>query len=366
MIRRHLFSRCEPIRWRMVAILGILVAASACQPTTTPQGAGTTAEPAATMPTPVSTSTTTPPATLPTRRENRGEIPVETGTPIDPAQLNGLVVFDDFEDLFVASIDGTGLRRITTEPGSEFDGAWSPDGEWLVYRDSRRGINNDDEIYVVRADGTEPRNLSASPANDWGPDWSADGEWIVFNSDRDGTPLSGYLVRPDGSDLHRIDTDVWFEYPSFSPDGSRVVFSGHAVGDYDIYVADLDTGGTTQLTDSPGADGWPVWSPDGEWIAFTTERDDCLRSPSDQDCWTGGEPGEHHDVWLMRPDGSEQHRVTPESGQFIAWAPDSKHLLISGRTLYVVRLDGTGRLEFWPEGLELPPGGIPDWLAESE
>ena len=61
-----------------------------------------------------------------------------------------------------------------------------PDGHFVVYRDSRRGINEDDEIYVVRADGTGVRNLTNDPANDWGPDWSSDGEWIVFNSDHDG------------------------------------------------------------------------------------------------------------------------------------------------------------------------------------
>ena len=342
-------SRLAP--WWTLTVIGLLVA-SACR----------TSE----VSPPVATTTRVPDETSTTQRariELRGETPVEIGTPIVPADLTGRVVFDDFEDLFTASISGSHLRQITTQPGSEFDAAWSPDGQRVVYRDSRRGINNDDEIYVASADGSDARNLSADAANDWGPDWSSDGEWIVFNSDRDGSPLSGYLVRPDGSDLRRIDTDVWVEYPSFSPDGTRIVFEGHSGGDYDIYVGDLATGETRQLTVSPGGDGWPAWSPDGEWIAFTSERDDCLRAPPDQDCWSSGEPGEHRSVWLIRPDGSEQHRVTPESGQFVAWSPDAQYLLISGRTLYVLRPDGTGRWEFWPEGLELPPGGIPDWTA---
>ena len=108
------------------------------------------------------------------------------GEPIDVADLSGRIVFDDFEDVYTMRPDGSDVHNITARAGSEFDGAWSPDGQFVVYRDSRRGVNEDDEIYIARADGTEARNLTNNPANDWGPDWSRDGEWIVFNSDREG------------------------------------------------------------------------------------------------------------------------------------------------------------------------------------
>ena len=58
---------------------------------------------------------------------------------------------------------------------------------------------------------------------------------------------SGYLVSPDGSDLRRIRADAWIEYPSFSPDGTKIAFMGHDGGDYDVYVADLETGATRRL-----------------------------------------------------------------------------------------------------------------------
>jgi Tol biopolymer transport system component len=346
----------EPFR-RLILVL-LLVAGCTAPSTTT---ATTTTTIVTTTATTSTTATTVATTTAPPRTEGSGVTPVLIGEPIDLATLRGRIVFDDFEDLFTVDVGGTGLFRLTTQPGSEFDGSWSPDGSMIVYRDSRRGINEDDEIYVISADGSGARNLTQDPSNDWGPEWSADGEWIVFNSDRDGHPMGGYLMRPDGTDVRRIESDTWIEYPSLSPDGDRLVFMGHSGGNYEIYVADIATGETTALTDSPGSDGWPVWSPDGEWIAFVTERDDCLHAAPDADCWRTDESGEHHSTWRMRPDGSEQQRVTPEYGHFVAWSPDSAHLLISGRTLYIVRVDGTGRVEVDPEGLSLPPGGIPDW-----
>ena len=293
-------------------------------------------------------------------RGQDGTRPVTRGEPIDVAELEGSIVFDDFEDVYVMDAEGANVRPLADRPGAEFDGAWAPDGRWVAYRDSRRGINENDEIYIVRADGSGARNLTRNPANDWGPDWSPDGHTIAFNSDRDGAVMAGYLMSSDGSDLRRIDADVWIEYPSFSPDGRKIAFMGHGGSDYDIYVADLVTGAATQLTRAPGSDGWPAWSPDGSTIAFASERDDCLHASATAPCWTdpGGEPGEHHDIWLMNADGSNQRRLTPESGQFVAWSPNGDYLLVSGRSLYVIRPDGSGRVNVLPEG-----GGIPDWIA---
>src|SRR5687767_9982554 len=161
-------------------------------------------------------------------------------------------------------VDGSNVTKVAANPaGSEFDGAWSPDGEWVVYRDSTRGVNVDDEIFIARADGSERRNLSNHPGNDWGADWSPDGKTIVFNSDRDGGRLRGYRVDPDGRNLRLLDIEGWVEYPSLSPDGTRLAYMGHDGSNYEIFVADLATGARTQLTDSPGQDGWPAWSPDG-------------------------------------------------------------------------------------------------------
>jgi Tol biopolymer transport system component len=331
--------------------LAMLSGAAACSPSPSTGPTGDAS--------PVAIESTTPDSPRPTRLEHRGFTPIETGEPIDVSSLSGRIVFDDFENVYAMDPDGTNVVTIADAPGAEFDGAWSPDGKWVVYRDSTRGLNTDDEIYIARADGSSARNLTNNPENDWGPDWSHDGSTIAFNSTRDGMPMRGYLVSPDGSNLRRIEGDIWIEYPSFSPDDSKLAFMGASGSDYSIYVIELSAGEVTQLTDLPGEEGWPAWSPDGKTIAFSSQRDDCAFAPRDQECWSTGDIGPHHDIWLVDADGSNPRRVTPEFGQFVTWSPDSQYLLISGMSLYVIRPDGTGRVALHAAGAS--GAGIPDW-----
>ncbi len=282
------------------------------------------------------------------------------GEPIDVATLTGRILLSSDDDLYAANADGTGLLQITHRSGAEFDGSWAPDGSAVVYRDSRRGINENDEIFLAGADGGHPRNLTRNPGSDWGPDWSPDGRTIVFNSDRDGLPMGGFLVRPDGSYLRRIATDAYVEYPAWSPDSKRIAYmGGDTNADYDIWTVGIDGKDTVRLTDEAGSDGWPAWSPDGTRIAFTSVRDDCSYSDA-TDCRSTGDIGPHHDVWVINADGTGLHRVTPEFGQFVAWSPDGRFLLVAGYDLYVIRPDGTGRASLDVDGLR---GGLfPDWI----
>ncbi|HJP65566.1 MAG TPA: hypothetical protein VKA30_04590 [Actinomycetota bacterium] len=288
-------------------------------------------------------------------------VPVVVGPPIDVTTLTGHIVLSSEDDIYTANADGSDAARVTRTPGPEFDGAWSPDGRRIVYRDSRRGINHNDEIFVMNADGSDRRNISRDPGNDWGPAWSPDGRTIVFNSDRDGLPMGGFLARPDGSHLRRIPTDLYVEYPAWSPDGRRIAFMGGDLsGEYDIWVMDVDGRNPVQLTDSAGPDGWPAWSPDGTRVAFSSVRDDCSRSRSPQ-CRSTGDIGPHHDIWVVNADGTGLRRVTLEFGQFVAWSPEGRYLLVSGYDLYLIRPDGTGRSALRIEGLR--GGLLPDWRA---
>ncbi|SRR6266498_1603947 len=191
---------------------------------------------------PVSTSTVRPTSLPATTVTTQPATPPVTGG-IDPSSLTGRIVFDNFEDIYVVNADGTNVQQLTHKPGPEFDPMWSPDGQYIVYRDSSRGTNQDDEIYVMNADGSGQTNLTNNPANDWGPAWSPDGSKIAFSSGRDDCGIS------TRSDCKR---------------------SGDIGPFFDIWIMNADGSGQTRLTQVPGQ--FSAWSPDGCYIVFSWGR----------------------------------------------------------------------------------------------
>jgi Tol biopolymer transport system component len=223
-----------------------------------------------------------------------------------------IVLAGDDGEIHLLSVRTGNSSAVTSIPGDQFD----PDGHGrlVVFRDSRSGVNVDDEIYVVRSDGTHVRNLTDAPdSNEWGPAWSPDGTRIAFNSDRGGMPQV-YVMNVDGTGVERL-SDVEGEYPAWSPDCTRIAFESYVGGttpfgdpNYDVFIMDADGSNEQNLTNDPDSyDGYPSWSPDGEWIAFESTR----ATPEDfEPPAYDRERISDFDIWVMSADGTDPRNVT--------------------------------------------------------
>ena len=141
------------------------------------------------------------------------------------------------------------------------------------------------------------------------PAWSWDGTILAFMVEAvlgDGTSQRDlYLLRGINTNVIQLtDGPGNNDSPAFSPDGRRIAFASDRSGDLEIYVMNTNGSNVVQLTNSPGNDTSPDWSPDGSQIAFRSNRD--------------GEP----DVYVMNADGSEPVNVSQNPGaddEFPSW-----------------------------------------------
>ena len=101
---------------------------------------------------------------------------------------------------------------------------------------------------------------------------------------------------------------VEFRFPSWSPDGKKIVFVSERDGNPEVYVVNADGSGLRNLTRHPGYDSDPAWSPEGRKVAFVTKRDG------------------NFEVYVMKADGSDQRNLTrnPAPDRSPVWSPGRK------------------------------------------
>ena len=163
-------------------------------------------------------------------------------------------------DVYVINVDGTGLTRLTHDPGGVGAPAWSPDGKRIAYSSRQYGLP---EILVMDADGGNPVRLTANKALDHRASWSPDGRRIAFHSNRDGDQEI-YVMNSDGSDPTRLTHNVGEDgHPSWSPDGRRIVFHRRVLGHGQIYTMNADGTDVKRLTtlSAVAFSGFPNWGP---------------------------------------------------------------------------------------------------------
>lgn len=260
---------------------------------------------------------------------------------------------DGNAEIYLVKSNATGRTRLTTNPASDNQPAWSPDGNRIAFTSDRDG---NPEIYVMGADGSNPIRLTDAPGEESRPAWSPDGSHIAFTSDRDGN-REIYVMDADGANPFNLSNHPADDGdPAWSPDGSTIAFRSDRDGSSSIYAMTADGSTVTRLTAEQwdAADSQPAWSPNGSSIAFTR--------------WWCGEAGCKSDILAMNRDGSGMGWVTVADGGEThgdpAWSPDGRKIAFSSSVggIMFIRVDGTGGGAVVGSGTEsITEGFNPSW-----
>jgi dipeptidyl aminopeptidase/acylaminoacyl peptidase len=208
------------------------------------------------------------------------------------------------------------------------------------------------EIFAVDPDGGNKDNLTENEGSDFSPSWSPDGSKLVFTSYRGAADADIYVMDADGSDQTALTTDPAFDAePAWSPDGSKIAFVSGRSGTGQIYVMNADGSAQTRVTTRADGASAPAWSPDGSKVAFVS----------------GTLPDS--DVYVMDADGTDQVNLTPGPGRDSdpAWSPDGSKIAFTSLRdesfdVYVMDADGSDQVSVTedPDDSEILPAWSPD------
>ncbi len=243
-------------------------------------------------------------------------------------------------NLYRRHLESGEVVQLTNNEWEDSAACWSPDGQWIAFQ--REDPSGNRDIWLIRADGSGERNLTnTSDHREQHPRFMPDGRSILFDGNRESAGKVGeredyevYQVSLDGREPIRMtDNPHWDLYGVPSPDGKSMAWvralpvTEKDDRDYEVFVVDLETGASRNLSDHLGYDTNPDWSPDGQWIVFASDRHASIRGRTD--------------LFMVRPDGSDLTRLTDNGGTSMAYvrprfAPDGSALyasrVVAGRT----------------------------------
>lgn len=226
----------------------------------------------------------------------------------------------DTYNLFRVNSNTFQKDRITTSTSSDLFPSWSPDGQWItLLRYTPESLTpkpgygaecwwilgitpgcNFADLYITHRDGSNPvlllksvyirmdRDQRDSDYND--PAWSPDSKWLAVLTGGEQPDIA--LVNIENGETRVLAANPALDiYPAWSPEGNGLAFVSDREGNEEIYLISPDGTGIVNLTNNPGNDFNPVWSPSGRYIAFLSTRDGLFS------------------LYVMNADGSNQTKV---------------------------------------------------------
>ena len=254
---------------------------------------------------------------------------------------------DGNSEIYVMNADGSGLRNVTRTPSNDLGPAWSPDGRAIAFVQKIQGKcapsapgtpcsnNYETYLYVVNGDGSGLRRLTTQPAYVFNHSWSADGKTIRYGR---------YLVQADGSGQTELPRNVPFARSVVARrEADRLRGDRHLPREPNrrrqtgLWVVNADGSNPRQLTRYAVGSN-PAWSPDGRRIAFRRLNWPPLPSAGNSDLYVA-------DLYVVNADGSGLRRLTRHAENVprsFAWSPDGRTIaFLHNREVYIVKADGS-------------------------
>jgi len=227
------------------------------------------------------------------------------------------------DDIYVINADGTGLLRLTDDNRvRNWSPAFSPNGEFIAFRGENAEQYGD--IYRVAPNGSGETLLTPDTILiiDMDPDVSPNSTRIAFSSNRDGDFEIYEMDADDGGNVVQLTNNTTDDYgPAYAPDG-RIVFVAERDDNLEIYIMNANGSGQTRLTNDAGDDLDPDVNPAGSRIAFQSNRTGTVQ------------------VFTMDLDGDNVLQVTSLGGGDPSYSPDGNWIAYSSGDIFATRPSG--------------------------
>jgi Tol biopolymer transport system component len=274
-------------------------------------------------------------------------------------------------EIWTANSDGSGQQRLFgsgAEPNT-FP-SWSPDGRRLAFFRKH-------SLVVAEADGSGAHEVARGSG--YLASWSPDGTRLTYSTGTQ-TGTSIWVANADGTDAHVIHEGAYAGGQSWSPRGDRILFTDNVGPNHtlqlELFTMDVDGGDVRQLTADVGPQrtysvtDWPTWSPDGSRIAF--ERDRLLDATCDTTCWATS-----YDIWVVNADGTGPTQLHDDGAEWypLSWSPDGTSIAYgwmpattTGPASVHVRNVATGAVTDIIDGVSagLDWGPVPDSMPRAD